>query len=116
MSIKVIKGGMFTTLQDLGRYGWQSFGFSVGGAMDPFALRLANIVLGNDEGEAALEMTMVGPELEFQSHAVIALFGADMSASLDGIAVKTWDAHPSNKRCGPENGSSEKWSPMLPGS
>ena len=88
MSIKVIKGGMITTLQDLGRYGWQSLGFSVGGAMDPFALRLANIILGNDEGEAALEMTMVGPELEFQSHAVIALFGADMSASLDGIAVK----------------------------
>ena len=64
MRLLVHKPGMLTTVQDLGRWGHQSRGVSVSGAMDPFSLRLGNVLLGNGEGAAALELTVLGPELE----------------------------------------------------
>ena len=60
MRLLVGSPGMFTTVQDLGRYGCQSRGVPVAGAMDAPALRMGNILLGNDEGAAALEITMMG--------------------------------------------------------
>lgn len=64
MKIQVKKGGPLTTLQDQGRYGFQKFGVLVSGAMDLFSLKLGNILVGNEEKEAALEMTMSGPFLK----------------------------------------------------
>ena len=66
MRLLVGSPGMFTTVQDLGRYGCQSRGVPVAGAMDAPALRLGNILLGNDEGAAALEITVLGPVLRVE--------------------------------------------------
>ncbi|MBP1913829.1 antagonist of KipI [Lederbergia galactosidilyticus] len=81
MSIKVMKPGMQTTIQDLGRYGGQSLGISVCGAMDQWAARIANILLNNYEDEAVLEMTFQGPTLAIEEDLILAIFGADMNAS-----------------------------------
>ena len=83
MSVRVIRPGLLTTVQDLGRYGHQHEGVSVGGAMDGPALRLANALVGNTEGAAGLEVTIMGPTLEFQDDVVISITGADLSAKLD---------------------------------
>ena len=65
MSLKIIQPGLLTTLQDNGRYGYQKIGVITSGAMDVYSLRLANILVGNDENEAALEITLMGPVIEF---------------------------------------------------
>jgi antagonist of KipI len=90
MSIFVLKPGLLTTVQDLGRYGWQRHGVIVSGAMDPFALRLANLLVGNDEGEAALEMTWIGPELKFETDSLIAVTGGNLNPSVNGQPVPIW--------------------------
>ena len=76
MEIKVIRAGMLTTVQDLGRRGHLSDGVPNGGAADPFALRVANLLVGNAEGAAGLEITLTGPELEFSEAAWVAVGGA----------------------------------------
>jgi len=75
--IEVVRAGMFTTVQDLGRTGHRSRGVVLSGAMDPFAMRLANLLVGNLESAAGLEFTLVGPELLFRNDTTIALGGAD---------------------------------------
>ena len=75
-SIEVIHPGTLTTVQDLGRPGYQSSGVSPGGAVDRRALRLANLLVGNDEGAAALEICVSGPVLKFHAATVVALAGA----------------------------------------
>ena len=82
--IEVLDGGMFTTVQDLGRYGYQRYGVPVSGAMDSFALRVANLLVGNREGDAGLEMTLAGPSLRFLDETVVAITGADLMPALDG--------------------------------
>lgn len=88
MSFKVLRPGLLSTLQDLGRYGYQKFGINVAGAMDTTSLRLANILVGNEEGEAALEITVTGPTLEFTSDSLISITGAELSPVIDGVRVK----------------------------
>ena len=61
MALEVLDGGMLTTVQDLGRYGYERFGIPVAGAMDPFALRAANTLVGNSWDKAGLEITLTGP-------------------------------------------------------
>lgn len=90
MSIRVLKPGLLTTVQDLGRTGFQKYGVIVGGAMDPFACRVANALVGNDESAAALEITLVGPTLRFDSTLLISICGADLSPTIDGQAVPLW--------------------------
>jgi antagonist of KipI len=90
MGMKVIKPGILTTVQDLGRVGYQKYGVVVSGAMDPFALRAANILLGNDDNTPGLEITMIGPSLRFQKDAWISICGGDLSAKIDGITVPLW--------------------------
>ncbi len=77
MEIKVIRAGMLTTVQDLGRPGRRAAGVPLAGAMDPVALRVANLLVGNPENSAALEFTLRGPELEFSVETMVALGGAD---------------------------------------
>jgi antagonist of KipI len=91
MSIEVVKPGLFSTFQDLGRIGYQQLGVPVSGAMDEVSHRVANLLVGNDEGEASLEITLLGPVLRFQQGVWIALSGADLGAavvppSADGVA------------------------------
>ncbi len=97
--IKIISPGLITTVQDLGRYGYQQYGVSLSGAMDYVAARLANILAGNDENEGLLEITIVGPKIEFLNDAVIAITGGnleplinDIPANLNkSVAVKSGD-------------------------
>jgi antagonist of KipI len=84
MEVKIIRPGMLTTVQDLGRHGHRGEGVPVGGAADPFALRLANLLVGNDAGAAALEMTLTGAELDFSEDALVAVAGADMGGIESG--------------------------------
>jgi len=79
MSVHVIKPGMLTTFQDLGRIGYQHLGVPVAGAMDARAHRLANLLAGNSEDMATMEITMSGPTLRFDQPACIAICGADLS-------------------------------------
>ncbi|MDB6092811.1 MAG: urea amidolyase related protein [Verrucomicrobia bacterium] len=80
MEITVARSGMLTTVQDLGRRGHRSAGVPLSGAMDPFALRVANLLVGNPEDAASLECTLVGPELSFSSDTVVAVTGASFAA------------------------------------
>ncbi len=82
--IEVLRPGAFSTLQDLGRRGFQHLGVSVSGAMDQAAHRLANAAVGNPPDMPTLEITLLGPVLRFSSRAVIACCGADLSPSVDG--------------------------------
>lgn len=77
MGIRVLKGGMMTTVQDLGRTGYQSQGFSVSGVMDVRSFKIANLLLDNPENEAVLEFTLIGPTLEFTSETIISITGGD---------------------------------------
>ena len=90
MSVKVIKPGLLTTVQDLGRPGYFHLGIPIGGAMDRLALRAGNMLVGNDEGAAALEAVFMGPELAFDSDALVAVTGADMPAFVDGQERPGW--------------------------
>ncbi|NTF91131.1 biotin-dependent carboxyltransferase [Agrobacterium rhizogenes] len=92
MAIKVLHHGLATTVQDLGRPGYFHLGIPVGGAMDRYAMRAANRLVGNDEGAAGLEAVFMGPQLEFLHDVVIAVTGADMPAKIDGVLQPGWTA------------------------
>lgn len=89
--IEVRTPGMLTTVQDLGRPGRARFGVATGGALDRAALILGNRLLGNDPGEAALELTLIGPTLVFTEPTVFALAGADLGGRLNGAAFPIWE-------------------------
>ncbi|MBM3769841.1 MAG: biotin-dependent carboxyltransferase [Acidimicrobiia bacterium] len=76
-SLLVLRPGLLSTVQDLGRWGWQAFGVSASGPMDSRAHRLANALVGNPPEAATLEITLVGPELAFDDERVVAICGAD---------------------------------------
>jgi antagonist of KipI len=82
--LHVIRPGLLTTVQDLGRWGFQSQGVPVAGPMDAYAHRLANALAGNHHSAATLEITLVGPELEFDEDRLVAVTGADFEMTLDG--------------------------------
>ncbi len=96
MSITILNPGMLTSVQDLGRIGYQQYGVSVSGVMDPRSASIANILVGNDEGEAVLECTMMGPHLRFDAPNIIAITGGDLGATLDGQRIDTYRAIPVN--------------------
>ena len=85
--LRVNKPGMLTTVQDRGRWGLQSRGVPVAGPMDPCSHRLANALAGNGAHAATLEVTLVGPELEFDDERVVAVAGAEFELTVDGDAV-----------------------------
>lgn len=89
-ALEVLQPGAFTTVQDLGRYGYQKYGVSISGAMDKFAFRVANLLVGNEEGEATIEATVVGPRLKAFTELWVAFTGADLSPEVNGKAVPMW--------------------------
>jgi antagonist of KipI len=92
--IRVIKGGLLTTVQDLGRWGFQSRGVPVAGPMDAYAHRLANALAGNHAGAATLEITLVGPELEFDVDRIIAVTGAKFELTVGDRPMPMQTAFP----------------------
>lgn len=97
MGIRVLKPGMLTTVQDLGRTGYQSQGFSVAGVMDVRSFKIANLLLDNPENEAVLEFTLIGPTLEFTSATIIAITGGDFQPMLNGEPAPMYTAIYMNK-------------------
>jgi antagonist of KipI len=87
VSLRIIRPGLLTTVQDRGRYGLQHLGVVACGPMDPVALELANALVGNRNGEAAIEMTVLGPDIEFECDALVAVCGAQFDATLAGPAL-----------------------------
>jgi len=91
--IEVIKPGIFTTIQDKGRWGYQSYGVGIAGALDPFALSAANLLVGNPEEAAGLELTLLGPTIKFHQETIFAIAGADLGPKLDGEKIQNWTCH-----------------------
>jgi antagonist of KipI len=90
MSILIKKAGILTTVQDLGRNGFRRFGINQNGAMDKIAVRLINILLGNDENESVLEMHFTAPEIFFEDAVIFAIGGADFAAKLNDVTIENW--------------------------
>lgn len=86
-ALVVIKPGMLTTVQDLGRWGYQDSGVPVAGPMDAYSHRLANRLVGNPDDAATIEVTLIGPDVEFDADVRFAIAGADFPARLDGAPV-----------------------------
>lgn len=87
---KVLEPGPYSTVQDKGRYGYQQFGIPTSGALDQFAYRVANMVVGNPEGAAVVEITVLGPRLAVLAEAYIAVTGAEMPFSINGQPAEGW--------------------------
>lgn len=92
MTFKIVKPGLATSIQDLGRPGYFHLGIPQGGAMDRFALRAANMLVGNPEDAACLEAVFMGPEITFDKAVSVAITGGEMPVMLDGEAKSTWTA------------------------
>lgn len=90
MAVNVVKPGLSTTVQDLGRPGYYHIGIPLSGGMDRFSLAIANLLVGNDANEAVLEAVFMGPELEFTSDATVAVTGAELPPRVNGEPRETW--------------------------
>jgi antagonist of KipI len=93
MSIHVIRAGLMTTVQDEGRWGFQTFGVPVSGPMDWYSHRAANRMVDNPDMAATLEVTLIGPELEFGSSATVAFTGARFHVEIDGRTAAPGTTH-----------------------
>lgn len=98
MSVRVLRPGLLTTVQDLGRYGLQHLGIVPCGAMDSYAHRMANALVGNGEASATLECTIVGPELAFEEDALVALYGAELRGKAEDLPASRPVLVPANTR------------------
>jgi biotin-dependent carboxylase-like uncharacterized protein len=90
----VIKPGLYTTIQDRGRFGYLQYGIPACGVVDAYAYKLSNLLVGNREDEAVLEVTVFGPTLNILNDGVIAITGADLSAFLNGSPLPLWESMP----------------------
>jgi len=86
--VKVLKSGFYSTIQDLGRIGYQHFGVPYSGVMDGYSASMANAILGNDKNAAAIEMTMTGATLQFNCNTNICISGADMSPQINSNKIE----------------------------
>ncbi len=92
-AFEVIDPGILTTIQDLGRYGFSQFGVPPSGALDAFSLRVSNLLAGNGESEACLEITLMGLRIRALKEIVIAITGGDLSPALNGEPLEMWRTH-----------------------
>ncbi len=90
--LEVIEGGFLTTVQDTGRIGWGCFGVPPAGPMDPFAFRVANLLVGNPPEAAGLEITLAGPVLRASCECLIAVCGAEFDVRVGSLPAPTWHA------------------------
>jgi len=96
-SLKVHNPGLLTTIQDAGRTGYGQYGIPAAGAMDTLSLQLANMLVGNDRYEAALEITFMGPEIEFGINSIIAITGGDLTPKINGKEIEMYSTIYVNK-------------------
>jgi len=87
--VTIVKPGLFSSIQDHGRYGYQSYGVPISGAMDQHAYQIANALVGNKKNAVCIECTMGGLQVQFKKNSVIAITGAGI-ATINGRAIKTW--------------------------
>jgi len=87
MALNIIRAGFLTSVQDLGRTGFRQFGVTTSGALDPFALRVANLLVGNDEGAAGLEITLGGLHLRFEDERIVAWCGGEFDVQIGSRAL-----------------------------
>jgi len=99
VNISVLNPGLLTTIQDLGRNGYQKYGVIVSGAMDTYAMRLSNIIVGNEENEGVLEITFVGPSLKLEKGTLFSITGADLSPTINGKKISRGRPVYLNKDC-----------------
>ena len=92
MGIRIEDGGMFTTVQDEGRYGYQQFGMTTAGPMDRYSFHLANILVSNPKEEAALEISLIGPKIRVEKDNVVAVTGGDLGPLLNGKPAPMYQA------------------------
>lgn len=92
MGIRVLKPGIYTTVQDIGRTGYQSQGFGVSGVMDVRSFKIANLLIDNPENEAVLEFALTGPTLEFTAETIIAITGGDFQPKINDESVPMYTA------------------------
>lgn len=90
---EVLEPGILTTIQDLGRYGFSQFGVPPSGALDTFSYRVGHLLVGNQQGEASLETTVMGLKLKALREVVIAITGGDLSPTLNGEPLEMWRTH-----------------------
>ena len=88
MSVRIVRAGLLTTVQDLGRFGYAHIGMSPAGAADALSFRVANVLVGNDANAPALEMTLLGPTVEFEHETTVAFTGA----SIADANIPMWQA------------------------
>ena len=96
--ITTTQPGYFTTIQDEGRWGYQAYGMPISGAMDRYAYRVANLLVGNQINAAVLEMTGIGATLKFDEQQLVAVCGAEMQGLLNGKSITNWSAFTVPKR------------------
>jgi biotin-dependent carboxylase-like uncharacterized protein len=94
MALEIIKPGLSTTVQDLGRPGYYHLGIPESGGMDRLSLAAANLLVGNAEGDAVLEAVFQGPEIRFHRDAVVAVCGAELPPKVDGAEQPGWASFP----------------------
>src|SRR6476469_8879046 len=87
MTAVVDRAGFLTSVQDLGRTGFRQFGVSTSGALDSFALRVANLLVGNDEGAAGLEITLGGLQMRFEDERIVAWCGGEFDAQIGSLVL-----------------------------
>ena len=97
MSLRIIKAGVLDSVQDMGRHGWQHLGINPAGVMDQFSARIANMLAGNDPDEATIELHFPASIFLFEQPALIAISGADFSATLNGDPIPSSHAFIVNK-------------------
>src|SRR5579872_4926673 len=90
MSFSIIKPGLLDTIQDLGRNGFGNWGISPGGAMDSYAAQVANLLVGNNQCEAIIEIHFPGPQILFEQNTLIAITGADFSPTVNDEVIPRW--------------------------
>lgn len=92
MELTILKPGLLTTIQDRGREEYRKFGVSVSGTMDPLSFRIANILVGNEENTAVLEVTLVGPTIRFDAETLFTVTGGNLSPQLNNEEIPMWTA------------------------
>jgi antagonist of KipI len=90
MAFSIIKPGLLDTIQDLGRYGFGNIGVNPGGAMDVYAAQVANLLVGNDQHEAVIEIHFPGPQILFEQNTLIAITGADFTPTINDELIPRW--------------------------
>lgn len=96
-TFEILTPGPLTTVQDLGRYGYGRYGIAPSGALDAFSLRIANLLVGNPEGEAGLEITLHGLKIRALTECAIAITGGDLQPHRNDKALRMWRCHTMRK-------------------